>query len=52
MMGIGSEEGTLNRTSIVRFAENSILRSRKNRKSGGSEDSVQYSLLGYGFYVS
>ena len=43
-----SEDGTPNRTGIVRLIYDSILRSRRRRNSGGSEGSVQNLSSGYG----
>ena len=46
-----SEDGTLNCAHIVWLTKHLILRSRKRRNSGGSEDPVQDFASGYGFYV-
>ena len=41
-----SEDGTLNRTTVILFSDYLILRSRKRRNSGRLEGSVQGSPLG------
>ena len=51
MEGVQSEGGALNRTTIVRLAENLILRSRKRLNSNCSEASIQGIPSGYGFHT-
>ena len=49
--GVQSEDGALNRTNIIRLAENLILRSRKRLNSDCSEAPIQGIPSWYDFYI-